>query len=456
MRSKSVSFMAAPFLAGPLLAALAFCLLAAAPAGAVEIKRVISPGGIEAWLVEDHKNPIITLTALFKGGEAGDPAGKAGRANLASGLLDEGAGPHDSQAFRTLLEDDAIRLSFSAGRDDFAATLSTLTENADKAFELLRLSLTEPRFDAEPLQRIRAQIVANLAAKRQRPGTIAGRVWWRAMFPAHPYGMPGEGTPESLSALGADDLRAFVAETLTRDRLVLAVVGDITAAALAPMLDRVFGALPARSTVPVVADAAPQSAGDTFVVERDVPQSVVVFGHAGIGRDDPDWYAASILMEIMSGGFGSRLTEEIREKRGLTYGVSASLYPLDHAALVIGSVSTRNAKVAESIGLVREIWAQMAEDGPTEAEAADAKTYINGSFPLRFTNSGSIARILAGIQREGLGIDYLDRRAGLIDAVTMDDLKRVAKRIFRADALTFAIVGRPEGVTATRPAPATE
>jgi zinc protease len=395
-----------------------------APAFAIDIQRVVSPGGIEAWLVEDHKNPIVTLYAEFRGGEATDPAGKEGRANFVSGMLDEGAGDLDSRAFREAKESRSIRLSFDAGRDSFGASLSTLTEQSDEAFRLLRLALTEPRFDDEPLERVRAQILTGIRSRQEQPQTIASRVWWRTMFPDHPYGRPGEGTAESVAALGGDDLRGFVGQVIARDRVTIGVVGDITPDRLARALDEIFGALPASGVAPVIPEVTAAVAGELMLVEREVPQTVITFGHAGIKREDPDWYAATILMEVIGGGFGSRLTEEIREKRGLTYGVYAYSLPLDHTGIVAGGVSTRNDKAAESIRLVREIWAGLGAEGPTEKEVADAKTYINGSFPLRFTDSGTIARILASVQREKLGIDYLNRRSEIIDGVTMADLKR--------------------------------
>ncbi|WP_193184299.1 M16 family metallopeptidase [Nisaea sediminum] len=422
-------------------------------AEAIEIRRVVSPGGIEAWLVEDHKNPIITLSASFKGGAAADPDGKEGLADMVAALLDEGAGPYDSEAFRRQLEDRVIGLGFSAGRDGFSARLQTLTENSDTAFELLRLAMTEPRFDPEPVERIRAQIVSSLKRSATRPQTIASRTWWRAAFPDHPYGRPDSGTVDSVGRITVTDMKGFAGRVLTRDQMEIGVVGDIDPERLGLLLDRTFGALP-DTPAPTTPEAAQLSAvGETFVVEQAVPQSVVVFGHRGIPRDDPDRFAAAILMEIMAGGFGSRLTEEIREKRGLTYGIYAFSLPLDGAQMVMGGVSTRNDKVAETVRLVREIWAGMAENGPTEQEVRDAKTYINGSFPMQLTSSAPIAGMLVSLQRDKRPLDYLEKRPELIDSVTMEDLRRVAKRLFHADELTFVVVGQPKDLKATAPVP---
>ncbi len=424
------------------------------PAGAVEVQRVISPGGIEAWLVEDHANPIISLQLAFRGGAALDPAGKAGLANMVSGLLDEGAGDLDSQAFQGRLEDLSIRLSFDAGLDNFSGTLRTLTENREAAAELLRLALTEARFDAEPVERIRGQILVHIRRESEDPGAIANRTLRRLFFPEHPYGRPVRGTSESVSALTTEDLREFVAARLARDVLKIAVVGDITKAELAALLDRTFLGLPARAAPAEVPDTTPQGAGELVVIEKDVPQSVVVFGHGGIDRDDPDFYAAYLVNYLLGGGgFSSRLYQEVREERGLAYSIYSYLSAFDHAAMTMGGVATANARVAESLEVIRAEWARMAEEGPSEEDLANAKTYLTGSYPLRQTSTGRIAGMLLGIQLDDLGIDYINKRNSYIEAITLEDARRVARRLYDVSALSVVVVGRPEGLSATRPAP---
>ncbi len=438
-------------------AALFFLMAAASPATAIEVQRVVSPGGIEAWLVEDHSNPIISLDMTFRGGAALDPVGKEGLANLVSGLIDEGAGDLDSQAFQGQLQDLSIGLSFSAGLDTFSGDLKTLTENRDTAFELLRLALNEARFDEEPVARIRSQILAGLAHDSEDPGVIVRRTLNKVLFPEHAYGRPASGTTESVTGLTVEDLRRFTAERFARDVLVVGVVGDITAKELAGLLDETFLGLPATAAPADLADTTPSGEGGVIVVEKDVPQSVVAFGHEGIERADPDFYTAYVVNYILGGGgFSARLYKEIREKRGLAYSVYAYLSPLDHAALVMGGVATQNERVSQSLDLIRAEWRRMAEDGPSEEELRDAKIYLTGSFPLRFSSSGRISGMLIGMQLNHLGIDYLDRRNALIEAVTLDDARRVAARLYDADKLTVIVVGRPQGVTATRPAPEIE
>lgn len=431
-----------------LLASL-FIALIALPAQAVTVERVVSPGGIEAWLVQDHANPIIAMDIAFRGGSSVE--GKAGLAHMVSGLLDEGAGPLDSQTFQGKLEDLAIELSFNTGKDSFRGSLKTLTENRDTAFDLFRLALTQPRFDKEPVERVRGQILTSLARELQSPDAVAARAWYKLVFAGHPYAVSVRGEPETIKAITLNDLKAFTKAWLAREGMVVGVVGDITPDQLKPLLDKTFGALPAKHPPITIADTAPKAPGRTEVIIRDNPQSVAVFGEAGVKRADPDWYAAYVMNYILGGGgFSSWLTEEVREKRGLAYSVYSYLAPYDHAGLITGGVATQNARTEESLKLIKEQWARMKAEGPSEQQLADAKTYLTGSFPLQLDSTDSIAGLLVSMQLETLGIDYLDKRNGYIQSVTMDHVKKVADRLLDPDRLTFVVVGKPEGLTATQ------
>ena len=422
-------------------------------ADAFEIKQVTSNSGITAWLVEDHKNPLITMQFMVRSGSSIDPKTKTGLAYLVSGLLDEGAGDLDSKSFQVALEKNSIALSFNARMDSFSGTLSTLTETKEEAFLLLALAIKEPRFDPEPTLRVKSQIAASLRASKENPNNIAGKLWWQLAFPSHAYGRPKKGTPETLASITREDMKDYVNKNLIKDNISISVVGDMTTGELSAVLDDIFGDLPSSSARNELRNTRVKNSGETVIVERDIPQSVVIFGHDGIKRDDADWYAATILFEILAGGFGSRLTEEIREKRGLTYGVAAYPLPLDKAGVIVGSVSTVNGRVAESIRLIRDIWRRFGEEGPTIEEIQNAKDYINGSFSLRFTNSKTIVGVLNALQRFDLGKNYIEERPNLIEKVTPEDLKRVAKRIFKAESLTFVIVGNPVNIKATMSLP---
>jgi len=433
-----------------LIATLALLVVWAVPAGAVTVERVTSPGGVEAWLVQDHSNPIIDMEIAFRGGAAVEGAARPGLAHMAGGLLDEGAGPYDSQAFQTKLEDLAIELGFDASKDYFRGHLKTLVENRETAFDLFRLALTQPRFDKEPVERIRGQILAALARQQQSAETTAALEWYRTEFAGHPYAQPTRGTPESVKAISATDLRGYVKSHLGRDNLVISVVGDVTPDQLKPLLDSTFGALPAKAVAAPVADVAPRTPGRTLVIARNNPQASAMFGAPAIKRADSDWYAAYVMNYILGGGgFSSWLTEEVREKRGLAYSVYSYLQPMAHAGLLIGGVATENSRFAESVELIKAEFSRMRDEGPSERQLADAKTYLVGSFPLQMDSTTSVASLLVTMQLDELGIDYLDRRNQLIQAVTLDDVKRVARRLLDPAALSFVVVGSPEGVAST-------
>lgn len=441
-------------------AVLALVMTAALPLRGVEaqtldVQRVVSDQGIEAWLVEDHANPIISMEVAFRGGAALDPEGKAGLANLASGLLDQGAGGMDSQAFQKRLAENAIRMSFSARRDSLGASLQTLRENRDTAADLLSLALTQPTFDEKAVERRKAQVLAGIAAGSERPQTIAGKAFSRLLFPNHPYGTPVVGTRETVPAITPKDLHEFVSTRPARKRMVIGVSGAIEPEELKDFLDRAFADLPESLPEPAaIPDTAPKAAGETVVIERDIPQSWVVFGHEGVRRDHPEYYTAAVVNYILGGGsFASRLYEQVREERGLVYSVYTYLDPREHAALLAGGLGTGNAQVGEAVEVVREQWRRLAEEGPTREEVEDAKTYLIGNFALNLASTSDIASVLRAIQLHDLGIDHLERRDDLIESVTFEDARRFAGKLLDPDALTVVAVGKPEGLEPTRPAP---
>ncbi len=425
----------------------------AAPAGATTIERVVSPGGIEVWLVHEPAVPLIAMDFAFIGGAVQDPPGKAGTANLMASLLDEGAGDLDSKAFSDRLERRAIEMNFSAERDHIRGSLRTLSENCDEAFDLLRLAVTSPRFDASDVELNRAQILSVLRRQTTSPSDIASLRWWQTAFEGHPYGRPVNGTPETLQAITVDDLKTYAHKVLARANLKVAVVGDIDAETLKPLLDRVFGALPKEPDLAPVDNVTPQGLGRRIDVSLDVPQTVVDFGGPGIARKDPDFMAAYIVNHILGGGASdSRLYQEVREKRGLVYSVSDSLVWLDHAAVMIGGTATRADRTNETVDLIQREIHRLAENGPTEEELIEAKNYLNSSFALNLDTSSKIASLLVQLQLDGLGSDYFVKRPEMIAAVTLDDAKRVAKRLLD-NGLLVTVVGRPQGVAASTAPP---
>ena len=420
-----------------------------APASATTIERVVSPGGIEAWLVREPAVPMIAVDFAFAGGAIQDAPGKAGTANLVASLLDDGVGEFNSKTFHERLERKAIELNYEAERDTLRGSLRTLTENRDEAFEALRLGLTAARFDPTDVELNRAQILSTLRRATTNPTEMASLRWWQVAFADHPYGQPVAGTLETVPTITVGDLRDYTRRVLARGNLKIAVVGDIDAEAVKSMLDRVFGALPAEPQLKPVANVTPRGLGRRIVVKLDVPQAVVAFGGTGIARNDPDFMAAYIVNHILGGGsFSSRLYQEVREKRGLAYSVYDSLVWLNHSALFLGGTATRADRAGETLDLIQKEIHRLAENGPTAEELAKAKAYLNGSFALNLDTSSKIAALLVQLQRDGLGIDYFSRRPEMISAVTLDDARRVAKKLLDG-GLLVTVAGRPEGVVST-------
>jgi zinc protease len=425
----------------------AFAFLTAAPAAsAMTIEKIVSPAGIEAWLVREQTVPLVTLNYAFLGGSSQDDAEKAGTANLASGLLDEGAGDLDSKAYHERMENHAIELEFRVGRDYLYGSLRALNEHREEAFDLLRLALTAPRFDADAVERVRGQMLSILRRNTTDPNQLASDSWWKTAFPGHPYGRDPQGTLETVPHITADDMRAYVHRVFARDGLTISIVGDIDAKTAGALIDRAFAGLPAKNELKPVANASPRNLGQLIVTNLDVPQAVVTFGGQGIARHDPDFIAAYVVNHILAGGsFSSRLYQEVREKRGLAYGVSDSLVWFRHAAILFGGTATRADRTGDALKVIEHETKRMAESGPTADELAAAKSYLKGAYALALDASNKIAAQLTQIQLDDLGIDYIQRRSALIDAVNIDDAKRVAKRLYGGGMLV-TVAGRPKGV----------
>lgn len=415
----------------------------------IDIQAVKTESGITAWLAENHDLPIIAVNFTFlDSGTALDPADKQGLVRMLSNTMDEGAGDLDSQAFQKALSDNSITLMFSAGRDGFGGNLKTLTRNKNKAFDLLHLALTTPRFDQEPVERMRAANMARVRSSLSEPDWIAARLLNDRIFQGHPYAMNSGGTLTSLARITPDDLRHFQKTYLTRDRLLISVAGDITATEVKTQIDKIFGGLPAKAPADaVVADAALKNAGQITLFEQAIPQTIVSIGLPSFGRDDPDYYPLRVMNYIFGeAGFGSRLMEEIREKRGLTYGIYSDIQNYRHTDVLSISTSTKNESAAELLSVTREEMKKLARTPIDNPELQDAKSYLTGSVPLSLSSTDKIAGMMTGLQIEGLPRDYLDKYAAEINKVTIADIQRVAARVLDPTKMTVVLVGKPEGI----------
>jgi zinc protease len=415
----------------------------------VNIQQITSQGGINAWMVEEPSIPFTALEIRMRGGASLDVAGKRGAANLMTALIEEGSGDMDAQAFQKRLDALAASFSFRVSDDIMSISARFLTENQDEVLALLRQALTEPRFDQDAIDRVRAQVISGIAGDDKNPNRIAGAYFDGAAFAGHPYATSIDGTVDSVAGLTQEDMFEAHRNTLTRDQLFVSAVGDISADEIGPLLDDLLGDLPATGPAsPVNVDFGLD--GGVTVIDFETPQSVALFGHAGIERDDEDFFAAFILNSILGGaGFESRLMNEVREKRGLTYGIRSYLVPKFHAEMWIGQVASGNDTIAEAIQVTRDIWSDLASNGVTPEELAVTKTYLTGEYPLRFDGNAKIADIMVGMQMIGLPPEYVVNRNDYVAAVTLEDVNRVAAQLLRPDDLHFVVVGQPVGLEST-------
>lgn len=412
----------------------------------IPIRAVEAPGGLTAWLVEDHSVPVVSLAWCWEGGASLDPPEQVGATAMAAALLTEGAGELRAAEFADALRDSAIGLGFEAQRDGFEGGFRALSTALPEAVRLARLAMAEPRLDADAVERVRARTIVAARQRLETPRGQASLAFWSSAYPDHPVGRPVGGTPESLAAMTVEAIRAAIGRQLRRDGLLIAAAGDITPEALAALLPTLFDGLPAGPP-PAAPPLPPFREFGRKVVGFDSPQSTVIFGQPGLAVNDPDWEAAQVVLRILAGGgFSSRLMQAVRVERGLTYGIGAGFDVLFRRAIVVGSVATENARVAETLEVTRAEWARMAAEGPTAEEVEDAVAYLTGSLPLQFTDSRRIAGTLLALQRNRRPIDWLDGRNERLRALTRDGVAAVAGRLLKPDAVSVAVAGRPVGL----------
>ena len=436
-------------------ACLAVSALQSTPSqAAAKIQHLVSPGGIEAWFVQDSTVPLIAMEYAFGGGATQDPADKPGVGNLVADLLDEGSGDLNSETFHERLDRRAIELSFSATRDYFRGSLRMLKDNKDEAYDLLRMSLTSPHFDQTDVERIRSQVMSGLRRDTTSPTALATRKFLEVAFGDHPYGRGSEGTLESVPKIDVADLKDYVRRVLAKDTLKVAVVGDVDADTLGKLLDHTFGGLPAKASLTPVADVEAAKPPQRAFVPLDVPQTVVTFGSPGIKRHDPDFMAGYVVNHILGGGgLSSRLYREVREKRGLAYSVYGQLVWMDHSAVFVGNTGTRADRAGETIDAIDKEIRLMGQDGPTQQELDEAKSYLKGSQMLALDTSSKLASALLQYQLDKLPIDYIEKRNAIVDAVTLDEAKKAAQRLWGQGLLTVIVGRAPQA--AAQPAAAT-
>jgi len=412
-----------------------------------KVQEIKTPKGFTVWLVEEHSLPIITANISFTGaGLAYDPKDKEGRGNLTAALLLEGAGEQGSKAFNEALENDAIHLNIGADDDTLHANLETLTEHKDRAFSMLSDALIRPRFDADAIERTRAKMQAILVEQSESPGYKLSVAWAKNIYGDHPYSRIGLGTKESLDALKIADFKNFTKNYITKENILISVVGDISPVEITSIIDAKFASLPEKySPDSSVADVAFPAEPATVLVKHEIPQTMVSFGLSGLKRNDPDYIPGYVMNYILGGnGLSSRLGQEIRVKRGLAYAATSQLRPKAHIGLWQGMFSTRNDQAKLAMETLKNTLAEYAKNGITQTELDDAKAYLTGSFVLDLSSNQEVANFLTVMQLYHLGSDYLEKRNDMMNAVTLVDIKRVNARLIDPSKLRVVMVGKPE------------
>ena len=421
-----------------------------AKADILNIREVTSPSGIKAWLVEDHTVPALSIKFAFRGaGSSNDPENLQGLSRLLSNTLDEGAGDLSSEQFQSILNDQSIDLSFYTTRDDFGGQLKTLTKNKAKAFELLKLSLTAPLFEQSAVNRMIAANIGRIKNDMTDPEWMSARLMNSVVFKDHPYSMNSGGTLSSLPKITPQDLRQKLATELTRNRLIVSVAGDISEQELTQILDAVFAQLPEKALSREM-EPVEFSEGSVTLFKRDIPQTIISAVLPGIRMSDPDYHVAEIMNFILgSSGFGSRLTEVIREQNGLTYGIYTGMDMMDHAALFTLNTSTKADTVQKLIDLTKKELERIKTEDVSDKELKDARSYLIGSTPLSLSSNDQIAGMMLAFQRYDLPRNYLDLRADALCKVTKEDVRRVANRLLDSTKLAITLVGNPKDILPT-------
>jgi zinc protease len=421
--------------------------LTTSAARAIEVQRVVGATGVRSWLVESQKLPLVVLQFAFRGaGSVADPPGREGLASFGAEMLLEGAKDLDSTAFQERLSEIGVVLAFSADRDALVGHLQVPRERWEDAVDLLRSALTQPRFDADAVERVRRSLTTRLARLAADPGHVALQAWWNGSFPNHPYARDPDGSPAGVAAISATDLRTGFMPRLARPRLLVGAAGAINARELADALDRLFGDLPTAEPGGNIPEAkfAPKP---LEVSHLPFPQSACVFGHPGVAPRSPDYLPATVLNHVIGGGtLTSRLFVEMREKRGLVYSVRTMLDALPGAEVLTGRFSTENRKVRAAIGVVKDEWRRAAKGDVSDEEVREAKDYLRGALPVSMDGTAAIAAKLLSVQRLGLDVDYITQWDTKISAVDLAAVRATAQRILHPEILNFAVAGNPEGL----------
>ena len=421
-------------------------LLLAVPAGAAKpiANREVLPNGIVLLVAERPAVPIVVVRVFAQAGAMLDPPDRAGLANLTGSLLTRGTAKHTGPELDSAIEFVGGSLGAGAGRDGLTASLAILRKDLGLGLDLLAEVLLTPTFPPEEVRRKTAQIQAAIKRSEEDPGTVAGRALAKLVFPGHPYGVPAEGTIDSVGKLTRDDVVQFHASNVRPDTTIIAVVGAISLDDARREIQARFGAWKPPAEAPgTVSPATPGGAPRSETIEKALTQATILFGRQAIRQTDPDYFPLTVASYVLGGGSASRLYSRVREEGGLAYAVYSYVNPARYGASFSVSAQTRTAAVPKVIEIVREELARMTREPVSERELRLAKEYLIGSFPLRLDTSSKVADFVVAVEQQGLGLDYADRYKQRVAKVTAADVQRVAAKFFAPDAFNRVVVGAP-------------
>jgi zinc protease len=430
-----------------LIVVMGWCTLALSEASlhAAEIipTRIVTSNGMTVLILEQHFLPIVEIHALIKTGSAQDPPDKAGLANLVASLLDEGTTTRTSKQLAEQIDFVGGSLEVKSSEDFTTASARVLKKDVDLGFTLLADILQHPAFHKQEFDRIRTQILGEMASDNDDPGHVAMKAFNQLVFHGHPYRWPLQGTEETLGKITLVDVSNFYSKEYVPGQVILTVVGDVTADQITGLVQTHFGTW--KKALPPVRTpkkAAPIEKKTVQLIEKDLTQSSIVLGHGGISRTNPDFYAVTVMNYILgAGGFSSRLMDSIRDKQGLAYGIMSHF----DARLMPGSfwinLQTRSETTNQAItGVLAEL-KSIRETPVSDQELAEAKSFLMGSFPLRLDSTAKLAQVLAQVEFYGLGFEYFSQYPKWIERVTKEDIQRVAKQYLDPQRYALVVVG---------------
>ncbi len=409
----------------------------------LDFEQLETKSGIKFWLVEDNSLPLVSLSFSFKGGALADGLGKEGTTNLMTSLLDEGTDGFTAENFKLSMRENGVKISFSSRKEKVEGTLQVVKSQLQEGFWLLHEAVNNPIFKTNEINKVKKQLVASIKIDESNISTLASDKFEEYFFNDKKMKRKVKGSVRSINNISRQDLIESHKKIFCRNNVYIGIAGSINKDLAKKYIDYVFGSLPLKNTKNFQPNVSVNKGSK--IINVDSPQSTVIFGQRGVGRNDPNYFSARILNYVLGGGgFQSRLYKEVREKKGLVYSIYSYLRPYEEEGIIIGGFQTRNKTVKETMNKVIDEWKKISKNGITKNDLNDAKTYYKGSFSRNYTNTLSISKLLTVVQYYSLGEDYFKKRNQIIDQINLNEINNYASTLFDPESLYFMIVGKPD------------